>query len=212
MRSSFRKGLIIIGLLAAWAGSALAQDGLYVVPFAGYRWGGSMSTISGVTKFDVDDTWNYGVALDKELGREAAAELYYSHFQGDWHATLVGGIKRSGQARRDDIELNGLWYAYRPGRDVRPYFTAGLGASIFSSDQTSAYGRFAWNIGAGIRKDLNPKAALRLETRWHPTWVTTGSAIYCDPYYYYGCYTVGSGEFFDQIEVTLGLAIRLGGK
>ena len=211
MRSSFWKGLIVVGLIAAWAGNALAAGELDIVPFAGYRWGGSLSTIPGVKKFDVQDNWNYGVAIDKQVSQEAAAELYYSHFSSDWDATLsAGNTKLSSNFNRDDIELNGLWFAYRPGQDTRPYFTAGLGTSVFSSDATETVWRFAWNIGAGVRKDINPKTALRVEGRWHPTWVTTGSSAFCDPFY--GCYSVGTGESFDQFDVTLGLAYRLGGR
>ena len=202
-----------------WATAAVAQvnPGVEIMPFAGYRWGGSMSTITGLHNFDVQDTWSYGITLDKMVQRTSAVELYYAHFTGDAHATVdvpgnspgLGTEPKNvtGTLNRDDIHLNGVWYAYRYNQPTRPYFTAGLGTSISSGTNFDTVWRFSWNLGAGIRHDLSSKAALRLEGRWLPVWVTTGSAVYCDPWY---CYGVGTGESFDQFALTLGLSFAVG--
>ena len=60
-----------------------------------------------------------------------------------------------------------------------------------------------------MRRDFNEKMGLRVDFRWAPTWVTTGSSVWCDWYY---CYPVSTGEFFDQYELTGGLIIKLGGR
>ena len=206
----------LVCVLTAWGADAYAQVRyVEVVPFGGYRWGGSMNSITGIRDFDTQDTWSFGVALDAGLAYNSAVELYYGHFTGDWDAIVTageGGVL-SGSLSRDDIMLNGIWYATgSSSKVVRPYFTAGLGVSIYSSDNTSATGHFAWNIGAGLRHDINNKIAIRVDGRWLPTWFTTGSSVYCNPYYYYGgCYPTSTGEFYDQFELTGGLMIKLGG-
>ena len=194
--------------VAVIAGAAGAQSRFEIIPFAGYRWGGGLSTVQGVHDFDTQDTWSYGVALARQLPHNSAAELYYSHFSGDIDATLNLGPKVSTTLRRDDIMLDGDWYAGRYGQQTRPYFSAGIGASIFSSDRSETIGRFAWSLGGGVRHEINDRLALRLDGRWLPTWITTGSGIFCDPFF---CYAVGTGESYDQFEVALGLALRLGG-
>ena len=39
------------------------------------------------------------------MAHNSAAELYYSHFSGEWNATLNAGETRSGSLDRDDIML-----------------------------------------------------------------------------------------------------------
>lgn len=204
--------LLTIVLLMLLGTSASAQvRSVELIPFGGYRWSGGISSLTGVDEFNVKDAAAFGACLDFNMAYNSAAELYWSHWSGDWEATTVlGGNKRTGEFSRDDIMLAGIWYATRSGAVARPYFTAGLGASIFYADNVETVGRFAWDIGAGVRKDINEKLGLRVDFRWVPTWVTTGTSTWCDPYW--GCYPASTGEFFDQWELTGGLIIKLGGR
>jgi hypothetical protein len=199
-------------LVVATAGAALAQQpgtrGIEITPLFGYRWGGSMSTIPGIRDFDTKDNISYGVALVKRLPRNSAVDINWTHFEGDLTAKLTaGGPRVTGPTlKRDDILMNGYWYAFDPSRPMIPYFTLGIGASIFGSDKTETIGRFAWNIGGGLRRELNEKLALSIQGLWVPTWITTGSGIWCDPFF---CYSVGTGEYYDQIELSGKLSIKL---
>jgi hypothetical protein len=206
-------------LVAATAGSALAQQpgtrGIEITPLFGYRWGGGMSTIPGLRDVDTQDNISYGVSLVKRMPRNSAVDINYTHFSGDVSATISTsfpgsppvGSKFTGPAlKRDDIFMNGYWYAFDPSRPLIPYFTLGLGCSIFGSDQTSTIGRFAWNVGGGLRRELSEKLALSVQGLWVPTWVTTGSGIWCDPWY---CYSVGTGEYYDQFELSGKLSIKI---
>lgn len=206
------KCLFLAALLAvATAGSALAQQpgtrGIEITPLFGYRWGGSMSSISGLRDFDTKDNISYGVALAKRLPRNSAVDINYTHFGGDLTATTNGGVKLSGPSlKRDDIFINGYWYAFDPSRPMIPYFTLGAGCSVFGSDVTETIGRFAWNIGAGLRREMSDKLALSIQGLWVPTWITTGSGIWCDPFF---CYSVGTGEYYDQVELSAKLSIKI---
>ena len=199
-------------------GSALAQQpgtrGIEITPQFGYRWGGGMSSITGLSDLETQDNISYGVALLKRLPRNSAVDINWTHFEGDLSATAsIGqpgrpiGTHLSGPTlKRDDILLSGYWYAFDPTRPLIPYFTLGVGCSIFGSDATETIGRFAWDIGAGFRRELSEKFALSVEGKWLPTWVTTGSGIWCDPFY---CYSVGTGEYYDQFELAGKLSIKL---
>jgi len=211
--------LLVALLVAGSVGTALAQQpgtrGIEITPLFGYRWGGAMSTIPGIRDFDTKDNISYGVALVKRLPRNSAVDFNWTHFSGDIEATTTTlfpgsppiGTKLTGPTIvRDDILMNGYWYAFDPTRPMIPYFTLGIGASIFGSDKTSTIGRFAWDIGAGLRRELSDKMALSIQGLWLPTWVTTGSGLWCDPWY---CYSVGTGEYYDQFELSGKLSIKL---
>ena len=214
------KSMFIAALLvAATAGSALAQQpgtrGLEITPLFGYRWGGGMSTIPGIRDFNTQDNISYGVALLRRLPRNSAVDINWTHFSGDISATTTQafpgsppvGTKLNGPTlKRDDILMNGYWYAFDPSRPMIPYFTLGIGATLFGTDKTSTIGRFAWDIGAGLRRELSDRLALSVQGLWLPTWVTTGSGLWCDPWY---CYSVGTGEYYDQFELSGKLSIKI---
>jgi opacity protein-like surface antigen len=141
------------------------------------------------------------------MPKNSEVEIQWTHFAGDVSATTTGGLDLpSTQLRRDDIMINGYWYAYRPTSNVMPYLTLGAGSSIFDTDNTSSIGRFGWNLGAGFRVDPSEKTALRIGIRWMPVWLTTGSGVWCDPFY---CYSVGTGESYDQWDVSGALIIKM---
>lgn len=197
----------MLAALTLSAGIAEAQRGkVEITPFVGYRWGGGMSTISGVKEFSTDDDLSYGVSLDFGVQRSSEVNLYWARYSGDWNATFVNGTQATGgPINYDNIQINGTWFA---GNSMltRPYFSAGLGASILSSKNTDTHGFFAVNLGAGIKKQLGDKLALRIDGRWFPTWITTGSGIWCDYYY---CYTVGTGEYYDQFQLSGALSYAI---
>jgi len=214
-KSMFLAALLVV----ATAGSALAQQpgtrGIEITPLFGYRWGGGMATIPGIRDFNTQDNISYGVAIARRLPRNSAVDINWTHFSGDISATTTQafpgsppiGTHLSGPTlKRDDILMNGYWYAFDPSRPMIPYFTLGIGASIFGTDKTSTIGRFAWTIGAGLRRELSDKLALSVQGLWLPTWVTTGSGLWCDPWY---CYSVGTGEYYDQFELSGKLSIKI---
>jgi hypothetical protein len=198
-------------LVVATAGSALAQQpgtrGIELTPLFGYRWGGSLNSVTGLRDFDTKDNISYGVSLMKRLPRNSATELSWTHFEGDITAKTNAGLPLNGPTlKRDDFLLSGYWYTFDPSRPLIPYFTLGLGASVFGSSQTETIGRFAWDIGLGLRRELSEKFALSVQATWLPTWITTGSGVWCDPFF---CYSVGTGEYYDQYEVAGKLSIKL---
>ena len=204
--------LLAVVSLAGSAATARAQDPMYggsgveITPIVGYRWGGGLSSVSGFREVDTQDNWSYGVALGKRLPGFSSVEIAYTHFQGDVEATTNGGLKLPAVTlKRDDIMLNGKWYAYHGGAFM-PYIVAGLGCSIFGSDRTETVGRFAWDLGAGLRRDMSQRVGLQIQGLWMPTWVTTGTGVWCDPFY---CYGVGTGEYYDQFELSAGLIIKM---
>jgi opacity protein-like surface antigen len=200
--------LLVAVLLMIQTGSAFAQGAakFEITGLAGYRWGGGMSSIPNIRDFDTKDNWSFGIGLGAlmEPG-DKSVDVTWTHFSGDVTARTNGGIALSGgPLHRDDILLNGYFY-YNHGSDVRPFITGGLGTSVFGSSTTNTVWRFGWSIGAGIRKEMSEKVALRLQGLWLPVWVSTGTGLWCDPFF---CYTADTGEFYDQFELSAGIILK----
>jgi hypothetical protein len=200
--------LLAVILIGSVAEGALAQGrgGLEITPMIGYRWGGGMTSLPGIRDFDTEDTYSYGVSLGSPTPGNSSVAVAWTHYEADVHAVLNNGVDISGGPLiRDDYMLNGTWYAYRSGY-TKPFFTLGLGASVFSSQRTETVGKFAWNMGIGIRRDMSENVGIKVQGLWVPAWFTTGSGVWCDPFY---CYGVGTGEYYDQFEVSAGLVFTL---
>lgn len=200
----------VVAVLCSSAASAQVR-GIEITPMGGYRWSTNLSSVPGIREFNIKDGPVYGVAIGSQLGGSgAAAEISWAHWNGSFEGireTLGGDTDFSADFSRDDIFVNGLWYlSPRPG-PTKGYFTAGAGVAIFDSENASATGRFGWQIGLGIRHEVNDRFAIRTDFKWLPVWVTTGSGIWCDPFY---CYSVPTGESFDQFEWSGGLVMKMG--
>src|SRR5262245_40282045 len=141
---------LVAVLVTAPAGESLAQyytsgRGIEIMPFAGYRWGGSLNTLRQARSFDARDNWAYGIGIGKVIPGDCEIEIQWSHFQADVDAVLLNGTPVSGgPLKRDDIMLNGTWHAYRASPTIMPFFTAGIGAALFSSPISETIGRFGW--------------------------------------------------------------------
>jgi hypothetical protein len=201
-------------LLALWflplaVAQAASNRSIEIVPFGGYRWSGDISSVGGASNLDVKGAGVFGLALDVNVSENSALELYWSHFTGDWEASLADSTTPTGSISRDDILLGGVWHSPSPGRIARLYISAGFGASIYSSPDAEPIGRVAWSLGGGGRRDLHEKIALRADFRWAPTYVTRGSSQWCDSY---NCYPVSSGTLFNQWELSLGLLLKISGQ
>jgi hypothetical protein len=194
-------------LFSATAAGAQQYKSIEIVPFGGYRWSGGISNVSGVSKFEAKDAAVFGVALDVNVSTDAALEVYWTRFSGDWETTDVNGEVKTGSFNRDDILLGGNWYAANPGRLGLLYISAGFGVSIYSSDAAETTGRFAWSLGAGIRRNWSERFGYRVGFRWAPTYVTEGSSFWCDSG---NCYPWTSGSLFNQWELAAGLIIKIG--
>lgn len=200
--------MLVAVLWLGQAGSAFAQPPAHfeLTGNLGYRWGGGMSSIQGIRDFDTKDNVSWGFALGANtVPGDKSVEVAWTHFSGDVTARTNGGLPLSGgPLHRDDILLNGYFY-YNPHSDTRPFITGGLGTSVFGSSTTNTVWRFGWSIGAGIRKEMSEKVALKLQGLWLPVWVSTGTGLWCDPFF---CYTAATGEFYDQFELSAGLIIK----
>ena len=109
-------GFVLAASLLLSSGSAWAE-GFEVIPFAGYRFGGGLSSLSGVQKFDTEDTFSFGAALDYVLQSNDAVEVYWGHFSGDAEATLATGPEDhvDPQSRRRHAERDLV-----PGQRAQP--------------------------------------------------------------------------------------------
>jgi len=194
---------IAILLFGAWVPLSHAQK-VEFSPFVGYRWGGSVSDITGIS-YDLDATMSYGAGLEFALSNEAHLGVVWSH-----QSTGVTRFSYDDDGRTDlDIDylhFSGV-YIFDPESKVRPFVGASIGATRLASvgQDSSSSTQFSLGIGGGVKLMFNQHVGIRLDGRFFGTFAGNGGfAVGCGPA---GCLAGFGGDFLWQGEIAAGLII-----
>ena len=217
------RGIALAGLALALSSSitAVAAAGqITFFPFAGYTTiseiDGSGSILPGTLK--VAGAFTAGAAIGTTTPQNIGIEAMYT-YQASGLIFKPTGAPEMDVTDMTIHQIHANFLFYMPGglyAPTKPYFLVGLGANIFdpSDFEGKTYDsqtEFTWALGLGVKREVNEKVALRVQTRYTPTYLSTNQDGYwCDPYY--GCYSVVDSNFLDQWDFTGGLVFNLGGR
>ena len=84
---------------------------------------------------------------------------------------------------------------------IRPFLTAGAGASIFSSADIDSETKLSFGIGAGMKWLPSKRFGARLSARYTPTYLHDSSSDFCDPFGF-------CQDWLHQFELTGGVVLR----
>ncbi len=194
-------------LLAASTALAAERPAFQVAAHAGYRAGGSLEDELTGEDRDLDEGGSFALAL--ELRYRPGDDRFYQL----WYSRQESAVEDALGRYDVDIEYLHLGGTIPIGEYERaqPYFSAGLGATRFSSSEPGANDetRFSGSLAFGVAVPLSEHAALRFEARGYLTAVDTDSAIFCRSDNGTGfCRVVASGSTLGQVEALAGIAFR----
>lgn len=127
--------------------------------------------------------------------------LYLSHQQADFD---------SGQFVSDTglnvTHLHFTGTSYYPNGNWEPFVSAGIGAGIFSPDDSelSSETQLSAHIAAGTNYKFTENLLLRLDVRWVPTFFNGSGAIFCSG----GCVIKAESDIYSQVQTNIGLMYR----
>jgi hypothetical protein len=180
------------------------QTTVQVVPFAGFRAGGSLEDSETGDSRDIEEAGNFGVALELRYGRENRWwQLWYSR-QGTEIRTPDGALDLDVEY----LHLGGTAPINDEGR-VHSFVSGGIGATRLTPggaglDDTVA---FSGSLGLGLSIPVSERVAFRIEARGYLTLVDSDTSIFCRSNFGEGaCLIVASGSTLLQAEVTAGVA------
>ena len=174
-----------------------------LTPFWGYRFGGELEDLN----LEASDSDSYGLAVDLNVDRYNAFEFLWSRQDTDLEFNDFGsGFKRTVGITIDQYQFG--WLMQGGDDKIKPFFTFHLGWGDFSPDRGSGETEFNWSLGGGAKIFFNDTLGLRLGARWTPTYVDSDPAYFCNVYGF--CYTVSDYDYFNQVEMSAGLIIKLG--
>lgn len=152
----------LLGLALAASAFAQTPEAFEISPFAGYLFGGQLTTRSpDVPRTSVDDDADYGLRVGWNATPRWQPELQWTR-----SATRVslGFSTLPTFPVEMDYFLAGVTYNILAGA-IRPYVSAGLGAALLDTENTSTEARFTGSLGLGVKFFLTPHIGARVEAR-----------------------------------------------
>lgn len=174
-----------------------------LTPFWGYRFGGELEDVD----LEATDSDSYGIVFDLAVDRYNAFEFLWSRQDTAFEFNdFVGGVEREIGITIDHYQFG--WLVQGGDEKIKPFFTFHLGWGDFDPDRGNGETEFNWSLGGGAKVFFNDQLGMRLGVRWTPTYVDSDPAYFCDAFGF--CYSVSDYDYFNQVEMSVGLIIRLG--
>ncbi len=221
----FRKFLVLVFVFACAAPFALAQDQnsvwqkIEVTPFGGAKFGGKINVYGydinpNVENLYVKSNYDYGVIADYNIWSSFAIEFMLERQPTTYTEQIYVAPIMNGESINGTLSTYtfGGAYTFRSDAKIRPFVAGGLGWTNFGgldSDPSELYvgfnNKLAFNLGGGIKYNLNNFLGLRFDMRWVGSRTTPTTSIYES---IYGEEEYASNYRMNQGAANIGLIIR----
>lgn len=198
-------------LLTTLFPTLLFSQGVELVPFAGYQFGGSVKYIQG--KVDIENGMDYGLSLLVPMSPYVELELNYTRMESSASFTPYAGYP-SYEFQKTDMATNyfqigGLSKFGDVDAKAVPFGSFSLGATWFHTEDFGDEWRFSVVVGLGVKIMLSDRIGIMLRGRLMMPMIFGGGGLY------FG--TGGGGTYVStfiapwQGDFNGGLIIKLGG-
>lgn len=188
-------------LLFFMAAQGVADD-FEIIPFTGYRFGGSLDEEDTENTRDFAEGSDWGVILGHTASDTTRYELLYSYQDS-------GLADRTDPDNAFDLEIH---YLHLGGTvDVSrdrfiPFVSGGLGLTHMSPDRYGLDNEtlFSLSLGGGLKWYPTNRLGFRFEVRGYGTLTDSNGSLFCDG----ECNLQVNGTLLPQYETNLGLIFR----
>ncbi|MFK5857157.1 MAG: hypothetical protein QM503_13590 [Bacteroidota bacterium] len=156
-------------ILVALFPTLLFSQGIEIVPFAGYMFGGSIKYTQG--KLDVKDGMNYGLSVLIPVQTLVDVEINYTRMDSRATFRSYSGYPLYPDQDIDNLSTNyfqvgGISKFYSANTKVSPFGSFSLGATWFSSpDLNDDAWRFSITLGLGVKMMVSDRIGIMLRGR-----------------------------------------------
>jgi hypothetical protein len=209
---SLKTARLLTTAIFVFLGSAVAQNFEVTGQIGGQLNGGLDLATSLFHRIDVQNALNYGITAGYLLGEHGGVEFQWNRMSAGTLAQPISGFSsiRVFTLNQDQYMGNFVFHFTDRESKTRPFAFFGLGASSLDPTRSGVRGtsRFAFSVGAGVKRNLGKHFGLRGQMKYSPTYITTTNGGYwCDPFWG-GCWQVGNNHYLNEFDVTGGLTVR----
>ena len=198
----------VLTCIAAGFAVPVAAQTVEVVPFGGYRFGGSFAVSSEPGALEVKESATWGVSVGVKVAEDG--ELEASFARQDTRLAS-DGLFTSNPRFALAVEIYQVGSNYLFGEDrarLRPYIGAALGVTRLVPEpaELESETRFSASLAAGVKAYLGAHLCVRFEVRGFVTVLVSDSSVFCPQSG--SCLVRTSGSKLSQAEVRGGLILR----
>jgi hypothetical protein len=192
---------LLVLLLLLPAAPVPAQQ-LEVSAVGGFTTSGSIDHGAvGITELELDSGFTWGLSGGYFFSPRFGIEASWTRQDSG----LVLGTS-AGSAEMFDVDMDrfeGSFVYQFGGSDarLRPFLSAGLGATTFDAPELDAETKLGLGLGAGLRWFPSGRVGARLQARYRPTYLNDASSEFCDPFGF-------CQSWLHQFEMTGGIVVR----
>jgi opacity protein-like surface antigen len=206
--------LILLGFLTLTSGKSVAQSArVEITPFGGYLLGGSVKFYEG--KFKIENAASYGAMLAVKARGGNFVELSYTRMdsKGYWepyYNYIIDLPADTFDIAMNYLQINSLNEFNLDNESIKPYGTAGMGASWIHPKEGDANDEwmFTFNAALGLKYFFSDRIGIRLQARMILPMIFNGGGFYFG--YGSGGAYVSSTTTMVQGDFTGGLIVVLG--
>jgi opacity protein-like surface antigen len=199
--------LWLAGVLLAAAVPAAAQT-VEIVPFGGYRFGGSFDVVEGGRIAEVKESASFGASLTVSVAEDGEIEALFARQDTRLASDALFTSTPLFDLAVETWQIGGNYLLRDAEDNVRPYIGAALGVTrlVPEPSDLESETRFSASFAGGVKVQLARHVGLRLEVRGFFTVLESDSRVFCDSFS--GCLVQTSGSELSQGEVRGGLVFR----
>jgi len=138
------------------------SQGVEVVPFVGYQFGGKIKYYEGELK--IDNAMNYGVSLFIPIEAIMDIELNYTRMETkaafNPYAGFPGYEYQETDMAQNYIQVGAIKKLLPPGSKAQPFGSFSLGASWAATDDFGDVWRFAISLGLGVKVMVSDRVGI----------------------------------------------------
>jgi hypothetical protein len=194
-------------LVVAATAVAAGPGAVEIAPFAGYRFGGSVTDARSGNGASLEGAGAFGLTVDVPVRPRATLEFLFSRQNTGVTLERYPAVERF--ALTVDHMMVGVRAAI-PARSARvhPFIAGYVGLTHFAGDAgaIAADTSFTASLGGGVLLDATRRVAVRFDARGYAVFVDGGAGLFCGGG---GCSGVFGGSSMLQGEVAVALVLRL---
>lgn len=211
---------VCVAACALLGSTAGAQDSrVEIAPFIGYTLSEGFTvnpvTIDGGVFDTISPTsgLSYGFTFDVNISENMAVGFLFSEQQSNLEAS---GTRKEELTDMSVRNYHGT-FTYNFGdsdSSMRPFIMGGVGATNWSPSDIQGIAidsetKISSTWAGGVKLYLSPNVGIKGMARWTPTYVKSDPAgVWCSPYWGFGCYQLVDTEYSNQLELSVGVALR----
>jgi len=205
-------------LLLLTGTSAKAQARFELDPFVGYETSGSypvsiFTSTGGITipinRLRVNDSLAFGTFVDYNLTENFQAEFMWNRNNTSYsaHNVLTERYFKAFDSTIDQFQFGGLYMFLGSEHKLRPYAAFSVGFTHDSNGGgTPNRTEFSWSVGGGVKYLIGRHFGLRGDLRYLPTYGSSSSGVYCDPFF--GCYSTTLHNYLNRGSFVGGIIVK----